>query len=640
MAMLESAETQIAGLWGSDGVNGGIHTRSSTGSQGERGEDEASQVPKAGEGRRKGPDRGAQTPGASRGRRGRRTDPSVSVRDQDHPNSTSAARPGAQSAGSGQDVRALLLDHGHVDFGHAEDSDQPLERTIHARLMHDHTQGSPAHESMVGNGGKAHQVRTGRSGNQGDGGERPFPGSTKSLGLHSVEPAGEEGTGHGSTASVIGRAEGGDQDAQGSSHDGGGHPRVCPDAEAGGKHHSSGSGLHAGADDKSQGREGPHGNDEARQLGSDVSDWPTPATGKAAAQSSGESSSRTEVVGSSGAPHCQMSKDLSMGTWRNKSGRSEAPEMSEPGAGIAQGVGEMRTQTITRLRSPHGQAAHSVIGDLAGEASLHRETSEDRDADIGEGARHRGVPMKLRASQQAKKNGEHQDKSTAPAQTRPGVPNTQTTLPWQAPRREHVIDSVPPAYCLLNRSNYCYLNLVAVSLHWAMDSAGGQAREYGSLRTAMAVLTRMKAVELATQAAWKALLQGWRRPAQQHDVTELMSFVMGQSSRLVVGEWQARCVEQGHDTVCDRGSTAPFIGLDIQGKYSLREALESWHAQHYKHALSMPPTLLAIQLGPGTMGGEPSKYALLVTSHPCLKFPSSVMISSCVVGEPIACVVA
>ena len=32
----------------------------------------------------------------------------------------------------------------------------------------------------------------------------------------------------------------------------------------------------------------------------------------------------------------------------------------------------------------------------------------------GEGARHRGVPMKLRASQQAKKNGEHQDKRPPP----------------------------------------------------------------------------------------------------------------------------------------------------------------------------------------------------------------------------------
>ena len=240
-----------------------------------------------------------------------------------------------------------------------------------------------------------------------------------------------------------------------------------------------------------------------------------------------------------------------------------------------------------------------MIGDLEGEASLHRDTSADRDAHNGEGARHRGVPMKLSASQPAKKSGVYQGKSTAaaPSQTRPGVPNAQTTLPWQVPRREQVIDSVPPAYCLRNRANYCYLNSVAVSLHWAMLSAGGQARDYGSLGPAMAVLTRMKTVELATHAEWKALLQGWRRPAQQHDVTELMSFVMDQSSCLVEGEWQARCVEQGHDTVRDRGPAAPFIGLDIQGTHSLREALESWHEQHYTHALSMPPTLLAIQLG-------------------------------------------
>ena len=65
-----------------------------------------------------------------------------------------------------------------------------------------------------------------------------------------------------------------------------------------------------------------------------------------------------------------------------------------------------------------------------------------------------------------------------------------------------------------------------------MLSAGGQARDYGSLGPAMAVLTRLKKVELATHATWKALLQGWRRPAQQHDVTELMSFVIDQSSHL------------------------------------------------------------------------------------------------------------
>ena len=104
-------------------------------------------------------------------------------------------------------------------------------------------------------------------------------------------------------------------------------------------------------------------------------------------------------------------------------------------------------------------------------------------------------------------------------------------------------------------------------------------------------------MELATYATWKALLQGWRRPAQQHDVTELMSFVMDQNSPLVAGEWQARCEEPGRDIIWDRGSTSPFISLDIQGKHSLREALISWHEQHYRHAFAAAPILLAIQLG-------------------------------------------
>ena len=40
----------------------------------------------------------------------------------------------------------------------------------------------------------------------------------------------------------------------------------------------------------------------------------------------------------------------------------------------------------------------------------------------------------------------------------------------------------------------------------------------------MAVLSRLKQLELITHATWKALLNGWRRPAQQREVTELMSF--------------------------------------------------------------------------------------------------------------------
>ena len=127
-----------------------------------------------------------------------------------------------------------------------------------------------------------------------------------------------------------------------------------------------------------------------------------------------------------------------------------------------------------------------------------------------------------------------------------------------------------------------------------MVSSGCHPRHFGSLGPALAVLSRLRTLELFTHATWKDLLSGWRRPAQQHDVTELLSFVMDPDSRQAVGEWQARCLEPGRDVVCDRGSTSPFIGLNI---HTLSAALASWHTQHYRRALSRPPALLVFQLG-------------------------------------------
>ena len=181
--------------------------------------------------------------------------------------------------------------------------------------------------------------------------------------------------------------------------------------------------------------------------------------------------------------------------------------------------------------------------------------------------------------------------------SRPSDSLTQTTLPWQASGRVAAPPLAPPAYCLRNSSNFCYLNSVAVALHWSMVSSGCHPRDFGSLGPALAVLSRLRTLELFTHATWKDLLNGWRRPAQQHDVTELLSFVMDPDSRQAVGEWQARCLEPGRDVVCDRGSTSPFISLNIQDMPTLREALASWHTQHYRHALSRPPALLAFQLG-------------------------------------------
>ena len=136
---------------------------------------------------------------------------------------------------------------------------------------------------------------------------------------------------------------------------------------------------------------------------------------------------------------------------------------------------------------------------VVGDASLHRDCSEDCDADLGVGERRRGVSS-VPDSERRKMGRVRPDLQHLPHLYSSRGPLTQTTLPWQVSRREAVFDSVPPAYCLRNRSNYCYLNSVAVFLHWAMLSAGGQASDYGSLGPAMSVLTRLKKVELAAHA--------------------------------------------------------------------------------------------------------------------------------------------
>ena len=105
-----------------------------------------------------------------------------------------------------------------------------------------------------------------------------------------MEPAGEEGPGHRPTTP-----------AASSSHDRRGHPQVCAHAEAGGEHHSPGRSFHASADNESQSRKGSCGNDQTRQLGGAHTNRPTPS-----AKPLGKSSGRTEVVGSSGFPHCQL----------------------------------------------------------------------------------------------------------------------------------------------------------------------------------------------------------------------------------------------------------------------------------------------------------------------------------------------
>ena len=159
--MMESAETQIAGLWGLSSPTGS--TAGST--------PEAPKAPGMTEAKTKPAKFRKQEKGGGKGQ-------VVGRKRQDPPEEDDAGDQILVSRSELSTIRALLVrhdqalnqlagsglhDHGHVDRSHAEDSDQPLEGPVHERLMHDHTQGSPAHESVVGDGSKAQQVRAGPS---------------------------------------------------------------------------------------------------------------------------------------------------------------------------------------------------------------------------------------------------------------------------------------------------------------------------------------------------------------------------------------------------------------------------------------------------------------------------------------------
>ena len=241
---------------------------------------------------------------------------------------------------------------------------------------------------------------------------------------------------------------------------------------------------------------------------------------------------------------------------------------------------------------PHGEGAGSKPGDFEGKASLHRVSSRDHDAISGERGRHRGVHLDLNAGQREEKQTEHQSKPAAAASlpSCPGVSLTQTTLPWQASGRAAATASAPPAYCPAQPVKFLLLELSGCCIALRDGLLRWKPPGLRVLRTRIGCTFETK----ATGADHACHLEG---SSQWLDVTELMSFVMDPDSRHAVGEWKARCVEPGRDVICDRGSTSPFISLDIQDMPTLGEALASWREQHYRHALSRPPTLPAIQLG-------------------------------------------
>ena len=304
-----------SGTVGTGLTNEGVVRLNATSSQGHRREDEASEIPKAGQGTWQSVADRKETPGSSGRRRNGRTSSGVTDGAENNPHLAGTARSGAQPACGRSYLRAVFLNHGHVDPDHAPEDDEPLAGAVRAGEVYNHTPGSTAHESVDGAGRQAGKVREGHGSHAGDEGPGTFPGCPTSLGLHSMESTGEESTSHGPAASVLGRVEGRDQDTTSSCNDRGRHPQVCTNAKAGRKHLGAGCGVHLGADNQTQSGESPCGDDQTGQLSGIVADRPSPPPGEASAQSASQGTGGDAAVSSSGTPHCwghtALSKDVS-----------------------------------------------------------------------------------------------------------------------------------------------------------------------------------------------------------------------------------------------------------------------------------------------------------------------------------------
>ena len=159
-------------------------------------------------------------------------------------------------------------------------------------------------------------------------------------------------------------------------------------------------------------------------------------------------------------------------------------------------------------------------------------------------------------------------------------------------------DCALKALCLLNRSNYCYTNaLVITLLHIRL--LHGESLYPKALDSFLLRLHRASNRHIWDDLAWSTLARGWQRPAQQHDVVELCSFLETREQfqhPCFQGRWQARSAAADVQ-VADAGHTWPLFLAELPTEHcSIQMLVDAWHAQARIHALSAAPTFLLIQL--------------------------------------------
>lgn len=136
---------------------------------------------------------------------------------------------------------------------------------------------------------------------------------------------------------------------------------------------------------------------------------------------------------------------------------------------------------------------------------------------------------------------------------------------------------------LRNPHNICYINAFALLWAWAYASTDTSRLEQltGRAKPALrAMLQSTGVVNILDSFAWRFLLTGWTRVAEQHDVSEWIQHVMFQVDPLsFAGTWQARLNLDGSLHVRDAAEAKIPVILKLTtgaAEYTLQDLFDGW----------------------------------------------------------------
>ena len=147
---------------------------------------------------------------------------------------------------------------------------------------------------------------------------------------------------------------------------------------------------------------------------------------------------------------------------------------------------------------------------------------------------------------------------------------------------------------MLNRRNQCYANALITCLYSVSQEAGSHI---GSIQSAITETARHPEADIFTRQEWEPLFRGWRRPTQQHDVTELLHhFAPHMQGPAMQGEWAVhRPIPCQPLRLLDVSPTQPYVSMHMGTNGNMQDIVNSWSRDH-KCLLVSAPRILLISL--------------------------------------------